>query len=133
MLDNTLVDNAPIKGFRVSVDLNDDEKRAIKGFAEALDEFTERRANIPTHQIAILCRLLNDEGKSQRYYADKWQLPRSTISRAMLDLGRKTRSGDPGLGLIEERANMEDLREQEIYVSSVGKALLRKVAKKVTK
>jgi DNA-binding MarR family transcriptional regulator len=117
----------------VPLELEDDEKKLLKGLSEVLEDFTMKRGNIPTLQIVMLLKLASEEGKSQRYYAEKWGIPPSTVSRAMLDLGKKTRAGEPGLGLIEEKVSAHSLREHEVYISLTGKTMLRKIAKKLSK
>jgi hypothetical protein len=77
----------------------DEEKRVLKGLAEVLEQFLLKRANIPLHQVTLLLRLAIDEGHSQKQYSDTLGFPPSTVSRAMLDLGKRRRSGDEGLGL----------------------------------
>ena len=94
--------------------MNDDEKRTAAGLIDMLDQFEELRSNMPLHQVKMLLKLALDEGKSQKYYSEKWQYPTSTVSRGMLDLGRRTRKGEEGLGLIEERVSAHSLKEHEV-------------------
>lgn len=114
-------------------EMNEDEKRFIKKFISVLEEFTERRENIPVHHVAMLMELALDEGKSQKYYSNKWGTPPATVSRIMLDFGKRLRHGEPGMGLIDERISAHSLREHEVYLSDEGKALLRKVIGKLRK
>lgn len=124
--------NEVLKGKIVSNgELSDDDKRTLKSLAEVLDHFSMLRANIPVHQVTLLLRLALDEGKSQRHYSAAFGLPTSTVSRAMLDLGKKMRTGEDGLGLVEERTAPHSLREHEVFLSPKGKELLRKSAKKL--
>jgi DNA-binding MarR family transcriptional regulator len=120
------------KGTRVT-ELNDDERKVLAGLAEVLDQFEALRPNIPLHQVKMLLRLALDEGKSQKYYSEKWDYPPSTVSRAMLDLGVKTRKGEEGLGLVDFRTSAHSLREHEVHLSIKGKNMLMKAARRLCK
>lgn len=113
------------------MDLSEDDMRLLKGLAEVLGYFETMRPNMPLHQVKMLLMLALDEGKSQKAYSEKWEYPPSTVSRAMLDLGKRTRKGEEGLGLVDERVSARSLREHEVFVSTKGKALLAKMAKRL--
>lgn len=113
------------------VDLDDDDKRVISGLVETLQQFVDMRGNIPLHQVIMFLRLSMEEGKSQKFYSNKWAFPPSTVSRAMLDLGRRTRKGEEGLGLIDERTAAHSLREHEVFLSTKGRALIMKIIKRL--
>lgn len=119
------------KASKVLGDISDDEMRALKALAEVLDQFSLLRPNIPLHQVTLFLRLALDEGHSQKYYSERFNLPPSTVSRAMLDLGKKMRGGEAGLGLVEERTSAHSLREHEVYISTKGRDLLRKAVRKL--
>jgi DNA-binding MarR family transcriptional regulator len=120
------------KGVPVT-DIGDDERKVLAGLVEVLDQFEGLRPNIPVHQVKMLVKLALDEGKSQKYYSDKWEYPPSTVSRAMLDLGKRTRKGEEGLGLVDERTSAHSLREHEVYLSVKGKSMLVKLARRLCK
>lgn len=107
------------------------EQASIRNLASVLEMFMELRANIPVHQIVILLRTALDEGHSQKYYSEKLGYPTATISRAMLDLGKKLRTGEPGSMLIDERPSVHSLREHEMLLTAKGRAFLKKVAKRL--
>jgi hypothetical protein len=113
--------------------VNDDEKKVVAGLVDVLDQFEEMRPNFPLHQVKMLLKLALDEGKSQKYYSAKWQYPTATVSRAMLDMGRRMRGGLDGLGLIDERVSTHSLREHEVYLSLKGKTMLQKMIKRLCK
>lgn len=118
---------------RLEVEYGEDDRRIISGLVDVLQEFADKRANIPLHQVIMLLRLSLDEGKSQKFYSDRWELPRSTVSRAMLDLGKKTRKGEEGLGLVDERTAPHSLKEHEVYLSPKGRSLVSRIIKRLCK
>jgi DNA-binding MarR family transcriptional regulator len=115
------------------MDTGDDERKVLTGLAEVLDQFEALRPNIPLHQVKMLVKLALDEGKSQKYYSEKWDYPPSTVSRAMLDLGIRTRKGEEGLGLVDFRTSPHSLREHEVFLSVKGKSMLARAAKRLCK
>jgi DNA-binding MarR family transcriptional regulator len=114
-------------------DLSDEDRRVLSGLAEVLDQFEALRPNIPLHQVKMLLKLALDEGKSQKYYSEKWDYPPSTVSRAMLDLGKRMRKGEEGLGLVDFRTSAHSLREHEVFLSVKGRSILQKAAKRLCK
>jgi DNA-binding MarR family transcriptional regulator len=51
-----------------------------------------------------------------------------TMSRQLADLGETNRYGSPGLGLIEQRAELADRRYMRHRLTPRGHALVRQVA-----
>ena len=121
------------RGPQVLTELEEDEKKLLSSFIAVLTDFTSKRPNMPALHIVMMLQIAMDEGKSQRYYSEKWRIPPSTVSRVVLDLSIKTRMGEPGLGLLELRTSAHSLREQEIYLSTTGKALVKKAFKRMRK
>jgi hypothetical protein len=50
----------------------------------------------------------------------------------MLDLGKRTRKGEEGLGLVDERVSAHSLREHEVYLSVKGRNMLQRAIKKLS-
>lgn len=48
----------------------------------------------------------------------------STISRHLMDLGKRNRKREEGFGLIESRTNDMDLRRNEYYLTNKGRELV---------
>lgn len=112
-------------------EMNEDETKFIEKFISVLEDFTKHRPNMPVHHVEMLLKLALDEGKSQKYYSINWKTPPATVSRIMLDFGKRFRKGEAGMGLIDERVSDHSLREHEVYLSDKGSALLRKVIRKL--
>ena len=111
-------------------ELGDDEKKVVAALVDALEQFEALRPNMPLHQAKMLLMLALEEGKSQKFYSGKWQYPTSTVSRAMLDLGKRMRKGEAGLGLVEEQVSFHSLREHEVSLSVKGRTLLHKIIRR---
>lgn len=112
----------------MSEGFSDEERKALQSLADVLEQFMLLRYNIPLHHLVLLLRMGLDEGHSQKYYSGKLGYPTASVSRAFLDLGKKTRKGAQGLMLTDDRPSMASLREHETFPSIKGRALLRRVA-----
>jgi DNA-binding MarR family transcriptional regulator len=67
------------------------------------------------------------QGRSLREYSDLLKLPQSTMSRHLLDLGLMRRDRTPGLGLIEQRQDNDDLRKNIYCLSDRGRVLVHEL------
>jgi len=112
-------------------ELTDEERKALRGFAEVLKDFIALRPNMPMHQVVVMIQVALDEGKSLKHYSDTLEYPTATVSRAFLDNGQKMRNGEEGLGLLEARQSPRSLREHETHLTAKGRKLLRDAAKKL--
>jgi DNA-binding MarR family transcriptional regulator len=78
-----------------------------------------------TVSIAIsLLQVAAFEGRSLREYSDMLGLAQSTMSRHLLDLGIMRRDRSPGLGLIDQRQDKDDLRKNIYCLSDRGRKLV---------
>lgn len=111
--------------------LTDEERRAVKVLCEMLEEFSQLRSNIPIHHLIVFLKIALDENHSQKHYAISTDLPASTVSRAVLDLGKKTRKGENGLGLVEASVALHSLREHQNKLTPRGASLLRKFTQQI--
>jgi DNA-binding MarR family transcriptional regulator len=132
MIPNLNTNHPYSRGLSLTDELSDDEKKTVKCLVEVLDYFMLERPNIPLHHVSILLRLALDEGRSQKHYREALDYPASTMSRVMLDLGRRRRAGDQeGMGLLDERLSPTHLKEYQVFLSTKGRGLVRKALKKL--
>lgn len=120
-------------GVSSSTELSEEERKALKNLAEVLREFVALRPNMPIHQVLVMLSVALDEGKSLKHYARALEYPPSTVSRVFLDNGPKARSGEEGLGLLEAKSSIANLREHETYLTVKGRSLFRQVARRLLK
>ena len=71
------------------------------------------------------------EGRSLREYSEMLNLAQSTMSRHLLDLGLMYRDRSPGLGLINQEQDKDDMRKNVYCLSPKGKALIEEVGQKL--
>jgi DNA-binding MarR family transcriptional regulator len=94
-----------------------------------LDEFLRVRPDIPMSHARSLLLVALDEGKTVKWYARKAGVAQSVMTRQLFDIGEFTRDKTPGLGLVERRANPQDLREHQLYLTHKGRALVERAAR----
>lgn len=108
--------------------LDDLEKRALMRTLEVLELFRAEKPQFTIGQMIAFLRVALEEGKGVSQYADEDNSSLSVMSRHLLDIGLKLRNNDPGLGLVEVRANPMSLRDRPHYLSSKGAKLARRIA-----
>jgi hypothetical protein len=119
------------RGIIVSNIMADDERKALKGLSDVLDEFIKLRPNMPMHQLVVMIGVALDEGKSLKHYSTTLGYPTSSVSRTFLDNGPKMRTGEEGLGLLEARQSAHSLREYETHLTVKGRKMFKDTAKKL--
>lgn len=65
------------------------------------------------------------QGETVGELARHMDLPVSTVSRHLLDLGQKRRNSAPGLGLVEACSDSSDLRVRRYHLTPQGMDVLR--------
>jgi DNA-binding MarR family transcriptional regulator len=81
----------------------------------------------PISLIAAYWWVVMEPGLCVTEYAAKLGLPTSTTSRHLLDLGKRNRKGEPGMGLVTSRPNPHNRRRLEYMLTPKGRALAEKV------
>jgi DNA-binding MarR family transcriptional regulator len=107
-----------------------DEIEDISVFLKSLEPFFKLNANIPLRCVQALFLVAQREGRSVSDYAQLAEMPASTMSRNLLDIGERNRHMEPGFGLVVGKRNPENLRELEYFLSVKGRALVRKVIRR---
>jgi DNA-binding MarR family transcriptional regulator len=107
-----------------------DEVEAIGDVLEALKPFFVIHENIPARCIQALFLVAHREGRSVADYAKLAEMPASTMSRNLLDIGERNRHMQAGLGLVVGKRNPENLRELEYSLTPKGRTLVRKFIRK---
>jgi DNA-binding MarR family transcriptional regulator len=104
-----------------------DEERRLRSLVRIVDHFEDHSPQIPASMIEAFLLVALNEGCSLRQVVEMSGKPQSTMSRQLLDLGDRNRTGAPGLGLVEWRIAPEELRRKEYYLTPKGRALLKRI------
>lgn len=103
------------------------QEGSILRLRAALEQLRAVDENMTVSIAISLLMVAAFEGRYLREYADLLKLPRSTMSRHLLDLGIMRRSRQPGLGLIDQQQDKEDLRKNVYALAPRGRALIQEL------
>ena len=77
--------------------------------------------------FGVFLEVCMEEGLSVEEYAKRTELPQTTMSRRLLDLGDRNGKKEPGLGLITSKFNRFDHRKRDYMLTERGRALRDKL------
>jgi len=106
---------------------SDDEKDAARALLAALEPFRALRPTMPLQYVYLFLTVVLDEGKTVSEYATMTNTPPTVMTRHLLEIGDRTRSHDAGLGLVQQKADVMDLRKHRATITTLGKATMHKV------
>lgn len=103
-----------------------------RGLLLAVTHMLALRSQMPLRCLQAFLAVAVVPGRSVGYYANRCGLSMSTMSRNLLDLGERDRSGDPGLELVWSRDNPNEHRERQYFLTQQGRELLHKILNELT-
>ena len=98
---------------------------------EALDVFRAVEPSIPSSYVAAFLTVACDPGNGTVHYAKALGMLQPVASRVLLEIGQKTRTGQPGLGLVAAEYDLHDLRLKRYYLTPKGHQLVSRVEKAI--
>jgi DNA-binding MarR family transcriptional regulator len=107
--------------------LTDEERASLQKLIDALEEFRRMRGTMPLHHVFAMLRVAIAEGRNVGDYAVESDLPHSTMSRHLLDIGSVQREGRPGLGLVQLDFAPDDRRTHIATLTPKGVKVARAV------
>jgi len=105
----------------------------VAGLKAALERLQAVNEGMTASQAITFLSVAMFEGRSMREYCDMLNLPQSTMSRHLLDLGLMRRNRSPGLGLIDQQEDNDDRRKNIYRLSARGKALIEAIEQDIQK
>lgn len=119
-------DNAVANGTSVN---GKDERAAIRDAHSLIEVFSVLRHDIPSQTISSFLLVAMEEGLSVLDYAEKAGVAQSVMTRHLLDLGERNRRKEPGLGLVIQRPDPNDLRRHQTFLTPKGRAIYHKIVR----
>lgn len=111
--------------------MNASQKKKLRALKDALDELCVINESMPVRQaMALLSVALHeaDGGEADmRDVGKDIQAPSAVVSRDLLGLGKRTRTGKPGFDLIESFEDYTDLRRKPYRLTAAGKKLIKQI------
>jgi DNA-binding MarR family transcriptional regulator len=105
----------------------DDPRWMIQCLLWALKPLVNLRGSIPLPYAIVFLLVALDEGNGVNYYARSLGIHRWRMSRYLRDIGARSRSGGPGLGLVAVLHDSDDHRYTKVVLTDKGRALAEEV------
>lgn len=100
------------------------ERKQVLALAAALKPFLLLRASIPLPYVTTFLQVALDQGKGVNEYARAAGLDPRIVSRYFRDIGGRSRSGGPGLGLVEVRSHPTEKLKKQVFLSKKGRNIV---------
>lgn len=107
--------------------LTDDEKRVINDLLKAVALLRAKNPKMTLQQLSALLLVAHEEGEQVSTYAKRAGMAQGVMTRHLFDLGDFNRSREEGLGLVEQRPDLNDRRSHLTYLTHAGRGLLQGV------
>ena len=111
--------------------MNAKEKRQVRGLMAALDKFCDLNDGMPIRQAMALLSVALQEaehGEAElREVGKDTQSPSQVVSRDLLGLGKRTRTGKAGLDLVRSFEDYNDLRRKPYKLTPAGKRFMKTI------
>ena len=114
---------------KLPASLTDDEMKTLRSVTGILEAFRSIDSSMPASYAHCLLVVAMKPGVNGSEMSTALGMQRPTVSRVLLELGRRSRPGGPGYGLIEaDRAN-EDLRKVNHQLTPEGQKLIKRIVR----
>lgn len=113
--------------------LNAPSNPVIEQLLVSLDPFFRIRGTMPARNVQAFLLVAQKEGLNVTELAKKADMPVTTMSRILLDMGERNRYFEEGAGLVEGEDNPLNRRERLYNLTHKGRALLASITKGATK
>jgi DNA-binding MarR family transcriptional regulator len=101
----------------------DDPRWIIQCLLWALKPLVNLRGSIPLPYAIVFLLVALDEGRGVGAYARDVGIHRWRMSRYLRDIGARSRSGGPGLGLVAVLHDSDDHRYTKVVLTDKGRAI----------
>lgn len=113
--------------------LPDNDLNALRSLITCCEAFQAIRPTMPLQYVVTFLLVAMEEGLSVNEYAKRAGVSMSVMSRHLLDIGERNRHMEKGFGLITQRQSPLELRRNEYYLTTKGKALLHQITRQLKK
>lgn len=106
---------------------NDEAERdrtATLALLSALDPFRRANPTMTLQQLTAFLQVAQKEGQQVTHYAARAGVAQGVMTRHLFDLGETNRKREPGLGLLEQRADIMDRRAHLTYLTHKGRQVV---------
>ena len=108
-------------------ELSQDDARRISRVFAILEAFREVAPTLPASYAQAFLAVAMKPGQPSGAYAKAIGMIQPVASRILLEIGKKTRTGGPGLELVESVEDLQDLRIKRYYLTAKGRKLIKDI------
>lgn len=101
---------------------------AIEKARGVLDLFRQEDSAMPTSYATAFLAVAKEPGMGVSHYARELGMLRPVVSRILLEIGVRARTGGVGMGLVDRVHGSEDLREVNYFLTDKGRKLQADIA-----
>jgi DNA-binding MarR family transcriptional regulator len=113
------------QGFKST--LNENERDAARAALLMLKPFRDLSPTMPLSYAVAFLAVAAEEGQGVAEYAGQLEISPAVMTRNLLDIGDRNRNKEPGLGLITQERDFEDLRRHNARVTPAGRSLIHTI------
>ncbi len=106
---------------------NADDVTKLERLSRVIDIFRDIDGSISANYLQAFILVALKPGRGSTEYARDLGLAQAVVSRILLEIGKKSRMGGEGLGLVDSVHDPKDLRLKRNYLTPKGRELLRKI------
>ena len=106
---------------------NEEERDAARALFGRSGVLQATEAHHALQYVYLFLTVVVKEGQTVTEYAEKAGVPQTVMTRHLLEIGDRSRDKEKGLGLVTQKADMNDLRKHRAYVTTLGKSTMNKV------
>jgi DNA-binding MarR family transcriptional regulator len=111
--------------------ISERDKRATRALSWALEPIANLprngRSGIPLSFVTVFLMIAHDEGKGVNTYAREFGVHRSMMSRYLRDIGRRSRNGGRGLGLVSVEPHPVDPQRTQVFLTGKGRSVAKEI------
>ncbi|SDR31636.1 hypothetical protein SAMN05519103_01954 [Rhizobiales bacterium GAS113] len=107
--------------------LDEDDLRVFRRLDNVLAQLQSKGINTLNHARAFL-NVAMEPGQGPTHYGTKLGAIQPVVSRLLLELGIRARSGEKGLGLIDRDEAPDDLRGKRYHMTPEGRVFTKAIA-----
>lgn len=104
----------------------------VNRWMQGLEVFRAIEPTMPTQLVYTFLMVATHEGITATEIMQKSGFKLSTLSRHLLDLGRRNRMKQPGYELVEPRQDDTDIRRKLLYLTPKGRLIFQQLARITT-
>lgn len=110
-----------------------EDRKSLEMVYAALEALIDISPAMPLQQAATIILVALNEGTSLKELVQKTGVKQSTMSRHLIDLGKRNRRMEQGYQIVDCRQDDFDMRKNQYVLSIKGRAVIDKVVKAVRK